>query len=63
MLLHAILRVLNSRCPACFKVVGAGAIRHGMRFYCSVEHRDEHLKRGSLTKRAFDRADGGGKCC
>ncbi len=63
MVLDAIIRVLNSRCPTCFKVVGPGAVRHGMRLYCSAEHRDKHLKAGDLTKRAFDRAGGGGKCC
>ncbi len=63
MFVDAILRLLNNRCPACFKVVGPGAIRHGLRLYCSEEHRDQHLKRDDRAKRAFDRAEGGGKCC
>lgn len=60
MLLNAILRMLNSRCPACFRVVGPGAIRHGLRLFCSREHLEKHRGGDDLTKKAFDRAEGGG---
>ncbi len=63
MLLNAILRALGGRCPGCFKLPGPGAMRHGMRLCCSQEHRDQHLKRGNLTKKGFGRAEGGGRCC
>ncbi len=59
MVLNAILRLLNSRCPACFKPVGPGAVRLGLRLYCSPEHRDKHAKRGDATRGTMGRMEGG----
>ena len=60
MLLNAFLRMMGSRCPACFKRAGQDAVRHGMQLFCSPEHRDKYLKGGDAMKRALERAGGGG---
>lgn len=59
MVLKAILRVLNNRCPACFRAVGPEALRLGLRLYCCPEHRDKHAKRRSATRGTIDRTRGG----
>ena len=60
MLLNAILRILNNRCPVCFKEVGPGAVRLGTRLYCSTEHRDKRLRRGNAPKGDFDQTESSG---
>ena len=60
----AILRLLGSRCPECFKTAGPDAVRHGMQLFCSLEHRDKYLERGGVSKQAFARGGkSGGSCC
>lgn len=58
-----LLRLVNSRCPVCFKVVGPDSIQKGWRLCCSPEHAAQYDPNKRTAASALKKMDGGGRCC